>query len=50
LGHKVKGVAGVYNKSRHIKKKLEVLNMWVNYLNTIAGFNNNVIELNKEVV
>lgn len=50
LGHKIKGVAGVYNKSKHVKKKREVLNMWVNYLNTIAGFNNNVIELNKEVV
>ncbi|RYM59075.1 Putative prophage CPS-53 integrase [Serratia quinivorans] len=50
LGHKIKGVAGVYNKSRHLNKKLKVLNMWVNYLNAVAGFDNNVVELNKEVV
>ncbi|WP_447722313.1 tyrosine-type recombinase/integrase [Edwardsiella tarda] len=50
LGHKIKGVAGVYNKSKHVKKKLDVLNMWVDYLNTIAGFNNNVIELKREAI
>lgn len=50
LGHKISGVAGVYNKSKHIKKKHEVIEMWVNYLNVISGFTNNVIKMNREAV
>ncbi|KAB8312300.1 site-specific integrase [Erwinia endophytica] len=50
LGHKINGIAGVYNKSKHLKKKAEIMEMWVDYLNTVSGFNDNVISLNKKAV
>lgn len=48
LGHAIKGVAGVYNRSIYLDKKSDALNMWVNYLNNLVK--DNVVQFRKEVV
>lgn len=32
LAHRVKGVAGIYNKAKNIKNTLQVMSWWINYL------------------
>ncbi|HAH8502182.1 TPA: integrase arm-type DNA-binding domain-containing protein [Escherichia coli] len=40
LGHSIRGVAGIYNRSRYIPQKLEALNRWIDYLDNLAGVEN----------
>lgn len=37
LGHALPGVAGVYNRSKFMAKKLDALDLWTTYLNSISG-------------
>lgn len=37
LGHSVRGVAGIYNRSKYIPQKLEALDRWIDYLDELAG-------------
>ncbi|CDG20591.1 Putative prophage terminase, large subunit (fragment) [Xenorhabdus poinarii G6] len=35
LGHSLKGVAGIYNRSKYIEQKRNALNWWVDYLDSL---------------
>lgn len=37
LGHTLKGVAGIYNRSKYIRQKQEALDRWVAYLDGLVG-------------
>jgi Phage integrase family. len=37
LGHTLPGVAGIYNRSKFMAKKLDALDLWSTYLTSIAG-------------
>lgn len=47
LGHTMPGVMGIYNRSQYMQKKMDALNMWVNYINCVSGLVDNVVALNK---
>lgn len=49
LGHALPGVAGVYNRSKFMAKKLDALELWTTYLNSIAGADSKVIILKQKV-
>lgn len=42
LGHKIPGVAGVYNRSLYLLQKLNALNLWMGYLDSISNEDSNV--------
>ncbi|MFP2504492.1 tyrosine-type recombinase/integrase [Buttiauxella gaviniae] len=42
LGHKIPGVAGVYNRSKYLNQKLEALNLWMAYLDSLVNEESNV--------
>lgn len=48
LGHALPGVAGVYNRSKFMAKKLDALELWTTYLNSIAGADSKVIILKQK--
>lgn len=50
LGHALPGVAGVYNRSKFMQKKLDALNLWVTYLNSISDVDSELLILKKEVI
>ncbi|HFG3940752.1 TPA: integrase arm-type DNA-binding domain-containing protein [Escherichia coli] len=49
LGHALPGVAGVYNRSKFMAKKLDALELWTTYLNSIAGADSKVTILKQKV-
>ena len=49
LGHALPGVAGVYNRSKFMLKKLEALELWSTYLNSISDADSNVTILKQKV-
>ncbi|EBY8083582.1 DUF4102 domain-containing protein [Salmonella enterica subsp. enterica serovar Banana] len=42
LGHKLPGVASVYNRSHFLNKKTDALNMWVGYLENLVSETTNI--------
>lgn len=48
LGHALPGVAGVYNRSKFMAKKLDALELWTTYLNSIAGADSKVTILKQK--
>lgn len=47
LGHTIKGVAGIYNRSKYIPQKQEALDRWVDYLDGLVGEENTVKVIKK---
>lgn len=47
LGHTIKGVAGIYNRSKYIPQKQEALDRWVDYLDGLVGEENIVKVIKK---
>lgn len=47
LGHTIKGVAGIYNRSKYISQKQDALDRWVGYLNGLVGEENTVKVIKK---
>lgn len=39
LGHTLPGVMGIYNRSQQLDKKIDALNQWVNYLDSLLDKN-----------
>ncbi|WP_447868434.1 tyrosine-type recombinase/integrase [Rahnella aceris] len=50
LGHTMPGVMGIYNRSQYLDKKLDALNMWITYLNCLAGVHENVTVMTRKAV
>lgn len=48
LGHALPGVAGVYNRSKFLAKKSEALELWMTFLNGIAGAENKLTILKQK--
>lgn len=48
LGHIIKGVAGIYNRSKYIPQKQEALDRWVDYLDGQVGEENTVKVIKKK--
>lgn len=42
LGHKLPGIAGVYNRSQFLDKKTSALNMWIDYLENLVAETTNI--------
>ncbi|WP_447215403.1 tyrosine-type recombinase/integrase [Citrobacter pasteurii] len=49
LGHTIKGVAGIYNRSQYMHKKSEALDLWFTYLDGLTNQNSKVKVLKREV-
>ncbi len=47
LGHTIKGVAVIYNRSKYIPQKQEALDRWVDYLDGLVGEENTVKVIKK---
>ncbi|NTZ36197.1 DUF4102 domain-containing protein [Enterobacter sp. JMULE2] len=50
LGHTIKGVSGIYNRSRYIQKKKEALDMWLTYIEGLINENSNVTFIRREAI
>ncbi|MCW4989869.1 tyrosine-type recombinase/integrase [Enterobacter mori] len=48
LGHALPGVAGIYNRSKFLAKKLDALDLWVTCLNSFSGAESKVTILKQE--
>ena len=49
LGHTIRGVAGIYNRSQYMNKKSEALELWFTYLDGLINQNAKVKVLKREV-
>ncbi|EPJ5579194.1 tyrosine-type recombinase/integrase [Kluyvera ascorbata] len=48
LGHALPGVAGIYNRSKFMAKKLDDLELWTTYLNSISSAESKVMSLKQK--